>query len=605
MSRLVAASELTGDDSHWSHPGSPTPITAAAAGLPSHPPPHPHSHSSPFRPPSSHSGHPDTGLSDAEPRVAAADSNHTTDHAVGLFSPHQHHQHHQHHHRGAPSSNQTSSQAQADWANGHHRRLSSEAGRGYADNKHSSSRPPTQPGNLHLGTYIDDVLEEAKPFGPFQRRMLLKAMLGSLSAGSHVISIILVQNTIVDELNLSSVLKAVLVAATFAGWLVGAFFWGFIIDKYGRRPGLLASLAGVTILGAALSASQDFPTLISLRVLTGAQIGGTMLCSFTLLSEYIAPSKRGIVSTLWQTAFGIGIMLMALGGYIAVQVLEASWHWVLAIACIPSLLAVAVLYFVLPESPRYLLVQKRYDDLTDCLQTVVDCNGVEMIVVLPLHDPDAAFFPDPRTVHSIEHHTYHAISPSSTVVAVKSEDAENETGNVNGRSSDSATSSPSTTHTLSRHGSNRSTQDIVVVSPSEISYKEQHSTDDQVLLPHHGHGPAKGPVLSDLVAPALRRSTLVLGFVWFTNSLVYYGLTFLAADLSSNVFFNTFLSGLVEIPGYLVAVLLVDRIGRKKSLNLFMLIAGCATATMIAPLETLEILWWRASASSASVQHSL
>lgn len=70
--------------------------------------------------------------------------------------------------------------------------------------------------------------------------------------------------------------------------------------------------------------------------------------------------------------------------------------------------------------------------------------------------------------------------------------------------------------------------------------------------------------------------TLILIFSWFVNSATYYGLTMAASDLGGNVYVSTALNGLVEIPSGLVAMFMIDRLGRRITLCGFMLFGGVA-----------------------------
>lgn len=54
-------------------------------------------------------------------------------------------------------------------------------------------------------------------------------------------------------------------------------------------------------------------------------------------------------------------------------------------------------------------------------------------------------------------------------------------------------------------------------------------------------------------------STLVQLYSWFVNSAVYYGLTLASDKLGSNIYISTMLSGIVELPAYLITALLIDR----------------------------------------------
>ncbi|CAH0399568.1 unnamed protein product [Chilo suppressalis] len=62
------------------------------------------------------------------------------------------------------------------------------------------------------------------------------------------------------------------------------------------------------------------------------------------------------------------------------------------------------------------------------------------------------------------------------------------------------------------------------------------------------------------------RRLMICSFLWMTCSLVYYGLSINSVSLSSNKYVSFMLVVLVEIPAYIVAVLVLDKYGRKRTL---------------------------------------
>ncbi|CAH1776009.1 unnamed protein product [Owenia fusiformis] len=86
----------------------------------------------------------------------------------------------------------------------------------------------------------------------------------------------------------------------------------------------------------------------------------------------------------------------------------------------------------------------------------------------------------------------------------------------------------------------------------------------------------QGTVIDLIRTPNMRKKTLNICFNWFVNSFVYYGLSFGVDGLPGSVYINLFFSGLVEFPGYLFAVLTLDRIGRRKSLATCLCVGGLA-----------------------------
>lgn len=74
--------------------------------------------------------------------------------------------------------------------------------------------------------------------------------------------------------------------------------------------------------------------------------------------------------------------------------------------------------------------------------------------------------------------------------------------------------------------------------------------------------------------PNLAKNSLIIIFAWFVSSSVYYGTSLNVGSLSGDRYVNFFLSGLVEIPALLFVVFFNNRIGRRWTLSLLMMLAG-------------------------------
>ncbi|XP_049870128.1 organic cation transporter protein-like [Pectinophora gossypiella] len=91
--------------------------------------------------------------------------------------------------------------------------------------------------------------------------------------------------------------------------------------------------------------------------------------------------------------------------------------------------------------------------------------------------------------------------------------------------------------------------------------------------------------------PNLLKRTLIICFCWFANSVVYFGLTLNAGKLNGNPYFMLFLIGLVEVPGYIVAMFFVHRIGHRTLVSCMMFMSGsCCLIAVALPIESYLII---------------
>uniref|UniRef100_A0A3Q1HF88 Solute carrier family 22 member 15 n=1 Tax=Acanthochromis polyacanthus TaxID=80966 RepID=A0A3Q1HF88_9TELE len=122
----------------------------------------------------------------------------------------------------------------------------------------------------------------------------------------------------------------------------------------------------------------------------------------------------------------------------------------------------------------------------------------------------------------------------------------------------------------------------------------KHLTLQRVGAAKSGNHSNRGTsVLQLVIHPVLRLRTMVLMYVWYACSLVYYGLTLGASETSGSRYLNVAMYGLVELPAYPLCIYFINKhwAGRRKSMASFLCLAGSACLlTMFIPENTGTLL---------------
>jgi sugar porter (SP) family MFS transporter len=162
-----------------------------------------------------------------------------------------------------------------------------------------------------------------------------------------------------------------LVAGASLGAAVGALGAGPLTDRFGRKSLLMVD-AAIYALGALLSAfTVNAAMLIASRTLIGLAVGADSAIATAYIAEFAPKGKRGQLSIIQQWMITVGILVSYLVALLVFLVApdsakSADWRIILGLGALPAILAVA-LRSRMPESPRWLMQQGRYEDTSEAL----------------------------------------------------------------------------------------------------------------------------------------------------------------------------------------------------------------------------------------------
>ena len=157
------------------------------------------------------------------------------------------------------------------------------------------------------------------------------------------------------EWGVSAAQLAPLFGAGLFGLMVGAFIFGPLADKIGRKYSLVLTVLFFGAASLASAWSTSITELTILRFLTGMGLGGAMPNAITLTSEFCPEKRRSFLTTLMFCGFTLG---SAFGGLAAAHLVAAyGWESVLLLGGILPLALAPVLWLTLPESVRFLVLK--------------------------------------------------------------------------------------------------------------------------------------------------------------------------------------------------------------------------------------------------------
>ena len=158
---------------------------------------------------------------------------------------------------------------------------------------------------------------------------------------------------------LDDLFHGVATASALYGTVLGALVGGWPTDRYGRKP----TLIGIGILyfvSAVWSGMAGDPhSFIVARFIGGLGVGISTIVAPLYIAEIAPPERRGRLAGLYQFNIVFGILMALLSNFLLARYLPepVAWRWMLGVEALPAAIYMAAC-FVLPESPRWLLVRK-------------------------------------------------------------------------------------------------------------------------------------------------------------------------------------------------------------------------------------------------------
>ncbi|XP_071336015.1 solute carrier family 22 member 15 isoform X2 [Trachinotus anak] len=326
----------------------------------------------------------------------------------------------------------------------------------------------------------------------------------------------------------------------FAGLLIGNIVFGPLSDRIGRRPVYLTGLFFEVIFGYVTALAPNYEVFAVSRLLVGLMNGGIGLVCFVLTQEYVGKSYWAMTGTLTSMTFAVGIALFGALGY-----------------------------FIRPWRS---------------LATVANSSGVLFFLLSVKHKL--------RTGMTVRAQTLTAIDPACLSSRKKETNKQQKERKKAGNRKQITL--PESPRWLYSQGQTERAEEVLRYMALRNGKTANHLMLQRVgAAKVRNHDNRGAGVLQLVIHPVLRLRTMVLMYVWYACSLVYYGLTLGATETSGSRYVNVAMYGLVELPAYPLCIYFINKhwAGRRKSMASFLCLAGSAClCTMFIPENTGTLL---------------
>lgn len=207
------------------------------------------------------------------------------------------------------------------------------------------------------------------PVGSFHKRLGILVTLITLFDGYDTFNPAYVIHYVMQPWGLAPAQAGFLISSGLVGFLIGAIGQGFVSDRFGRRGALIGGLWIVNVFTIATALfAHDFWSFCLLRLLTGLGLGVLLPICATYINE-LAPRRVNNAFSLWGVALGwsLGGMFAGLVGVFVTPLY--GWPALYFVGALSLPLTIAV-QLSLPESPRFLAANRRFDELRALLTRI-------------------------------------------------------------------------------------------------------------------------------------------------------------------------------------------------------------------------------------------
>ncbi|XP_054992700.1 solute carrier family 22 member 16 [Sorex araneus] len=172
-------------------------------------------------------------------------------------------------------------------------------------------------------------------------------------------------NLVCDRKHLALMIQPIFIC----GAMVGSMIFGYLADRLGRRPILWPTSIAMILFGILTAFSVDIISFFIVYFFLAMVTGGFIIVVFIYVVEIIGMKYRTTAAIFLHSSFALGIMIVALVGYLA----KTLWVYQMILTLVTSPFILCC--WILPETPFWLLSEGKYKEAQEVVDKIAKWNG--------------------------------------------------------------------------------------------------------------------------------------------------------------------------------------------------------------------------------------
>jgi MFS transporter, AAHS family, 4-hydroxybenzoate transporter len=160
---------------------------------------------------------------------------------------------------------------------------------------------------------------------------------------------------IIKEWGISRATLGPVFSASLVGFLVGAPFFGYVGDRFGRRAAIISSLIIVGFTTLACAWASNVQQLLWLRFLSGLGLGGVLPNVIALNAEFAPRRLRATMLVVMSMGISLGGAIPGIVG--ATLMPPYGWPVIFLVGGIAPLVVGLCLIFAIPDSIKFMVLR--------------------------------------------------------------------------------------------------------------------------------------------------------------------------------------------------------------------------------------------------------